>query len=450
MSFPTSSDPGRLRAVLRSRRIVLVGALALLAALVLWSLFRGDAPQTVTLSDGTQLTLYSVTAATNCAFRTGNILRQMADKLPRRWADKFGTQVFLQTSVPETNLFLKVVSHGKRKDIVPVRFRFVHEGGTEDVRFATLSRSGLPTGERAWLFHTSVWPRRSRYITVQPYLLGENIGERPASPGWRIKNPLYRDYPQWQAEVLPGRRVVGRTTFILEDLIADPELSRRSPDSEIAVFAQARLRVLTAEKADEGWETCGVQFRDPTGNRMQSIDRAYARRMRNGELSLPMAIPLLAGERAGKVGVAFVPTKTIPESEIFWLRGLAARPKAGLQISSVPTNTPFGPVVVKLILVALGLTEGIEVQVGIAQANALPVDWASTNARGFVVLEATDEQGRTYAPAASPEEFSDVRRFRLPPDVKSLDVKAAMPRVVFVEYTVGRESITPAAVRPRE
>ena len=437
--------------MIRTRRIVLGGALALLAALVLWGLLGGGATQTVALPDGTRLTLHSVTASTNGSFRTGNALRRMADKLPSPWANKFGTELFLQLGVVETNLFLKIVSHGKGDDVSPVRFRLVHEQGVDGVRFISGTREDLPTGGRAWLYHALVWPRRSRYFTVQPYLDGASDGERLASPGWHVRNPIYGKYPQWQAEVLPGRRGVGERTFILEDLVADEmtEPVRHGDYPENPLLAWARLRVLIAGKPDEGWETCGAQFRDATGNRMQNVDRVNARRWGNGELNLPVVIPLLACERAGKLGVAFVPTQGIHDSDIFWLRGLDVRATNSAWAPSGATNTPFGPVKANLAFLTPQSAEGIEVQLSVYWAAGL-LDLAAPDARRFVVIEAKDDQGRSYSPEASPKDFLWVRRFHLPSDAKTLDVKAAMPRVVFVEYTVGRESIMPARGLPRE
>ena len=325
LRFPTSGEPGRLHAVLRTRRILLVGALALLAALVLWSLLGGGEAQTATLSDGTQLALRGVRVGTNCSYNFGNPLQRMAGKLPWKWAKDYALRTTAWNLSPETNLVVWFTANRKTDQVGTTRFRFVHDGGTDDIGLQALTATHTRPEWYWWRFYTSVWPRRSEHFTLQALA--------PAAPSdasplweWRVRNPLHREYPQWQPEALPCRRTVEGTVFTLEELVEDSDAPSKEVRAQIppGIPAYARLRMTRAGAPDRDWDVCGAQFRDATGNRVRRIPVSTPR-SGPGEVHVSVACPFLRGERAGKLGLALVRTKQIDSNDIFVVKGVPLR-----------------------------------------------------------------------------------------------------------------------------
>ena len=71
-------------------------------------------------------------------------------------------------------------------------------------------------------------------------------------------------------------------------------------------------------------------------------------------------------------------------------------------------------------------------------------------ARWFLLLEAKDNLARTFGFTGYWFDSSNRQRVSIPLDATTVDLTVAAPRVVFLEYTVGRESIRPASERRSE
>jgi len=431
--------------------------LALCAAVVLWVVFSTQ-KQSVKLADGTTLTFHAVTTGLSNRYCFGNPVQRMAAKLPWSWAQRYAASSVLTGPIDrDTNLVVWVTFRGAAPRAGSLRFRCIHDGGTNELGMSGITKYGLPSGESGTGFYTPFWPRRSKGFTLQA--LDASAGEKPL---WeiRVPNPLQLDYPEWKPEILPGGRAVGDVSFTLEELVPSESRPASTPqwhptDSETV---QARLRVTSGERPSDDWEICAVRFRDALGNPFQQFPQ-HKMRSHGGRHDLDFVMPLFAGERAGKLGVAFVRARGAPTNELFTLPELGL-PSAGKHLSqTLRTNTPLGEISL-FVLAHNSSPKGIEVS---AVSLQLPGrDLAKPGAVWFQPFAAVDDRGRSYslmttagrqddfdspafiATAGRPDLFdsSTFRRIRVPRDARTLVLTVAPLPVVFVEYTVGRESIT--------
>jgi hypothetical protein len=309
--------------------------------------------------------------------------------------------------------------------------------------FNGITKYGLPSGEAGTGFYTAFWPRRSKRLTLQAL---ENDAPPGAKSLWevRVTNPLPLDYPQWQPEVLPACRTVDDVTVCLEQLVPSDirpatTFAWQSSDAEAV---EARLRVTRGGQPDDDWEICGVCFRDALGKRFQQLRLKL--RSNGGIHDLDFVLALLAGERAGKLGVAFVRARGFPTNEVFTLPELEL-PAVGQHVSeTLRTNSPFGEISIYVTAHNSGPVRGIDVSV--LNGQPLGRDLAASDARWFQPVAATDDHGRSYSIGAFvPPDYigsSTFHRIRVPSEAKRLLLTVASTRMTFVEYTVGRESIT--------
>jgi len=429
------------------RRLLLFFA-AIGAVVILWALFGGQTHR-FTLADGTTLTVHAVSAGVSNRYCFGNPAKRLAAKLPWPWAQKSAANAVLTAPVDgRTNLVIWVTYRGTAPRAGrPFRFRCVHDGGTNEFAFNGITKYGLPSGEAGAAFYTAFWPRRSKRLTLQAL---EEDAPPGAKPLWevRVANPLPLDYPQWEPEVLPACRTVENVTICLEQLVpSETRLAARSAWPPLdAEAVRARLRVTRGGQPDDDWEICGVCFRDALGQRFQQLRRLKSR-SNAGMHDLDFVLPLLAGERAGKLGVAFVRAQGFPTNELFALPELEL-PAAGQHVSkTLRTNSPFGEVSIHVIahtIHVIAHNYGFDVSV----LNRQPPghDLAASDARWFQPLAATDDRGRSYSFAAFGP-LDDIgsatfHRIRVSADAKRLLLTLAVTRMILVEYTVGRESMT--------
>jgi hypothetical protein len=325
------------------------------------------------------------------------------------------------------------------------RFRCVHDGGTNELAFSGITKYGLPSGEAATGYYTAFWPRRSIRFTLQALDVDAPSAQKPL---WAITvpNPLHVDYPQWQPEVLPGHRSAGDVSFILEELV--PSESRAAstaiwPPID-AETLQARLRVTNGDQPNDDWEICGVRFRDALGNPFQQF-RQSKMRSHGGRHDLDFLMPLLAGERAAKLGVTFVRARGLLTNELFTLPEMGL-PGPGRSLSqTLRTNTPLGDI--SLLVIARNLGSGQEFDVSALCGLPPGREPTEPGVRWFQPFAARDDRGRSYSftPMDDRRDLPDAfsfRRIQVPRDAQSLVFTAAASPVVFVEYTVGRENIS--------
>jgi hypothetical protein len=438
------------------RRLLLFLA-AVGVVVILWAVFSARKDR-VTLADGTTLTFQGVSVGLSNRYCFGNAAQRMAAKLRWPWAQKYAASALLTVPADrDTNLVVWVTYRGAAPRAGRFRFRCVHDGGTNDLAFSGITKYGLPSGEAATGFYTAFWPRRSKRFSLQAH---EDDAASGKPPLWeiRVPNPLHSDYPHWQPEVLPGRRTVGDVSFILDGLV--PSESRAASKAVWGPFAsipvwhpidaetlQARLRVTSGDQPNDDWEICSVRFRDALGNPFQQF-RQSKMRSHGGRHDLDFVMPLLAGERAGKLGVAFVRTRELPTNELFTLPEMGL-PGPGRSLSqTLRTNTPLGEISFSVIAhnpLTRSFDSETDIEVSVIDSQLHQRDFAEPGVRWFQPFAARDDRGRNYSFTTDRAGIFDAysfHRIRVPRDARSLVFTVAAPPVVFVEYTVGRESIT--------
>jgi hypothetical protein len=236
---------------------------------------------------------------------------------------------------------------------------------------------------------------------------------------------------------------VAGTTFTLESVLDVPDQTkeRRAPAHEPGPVVEAHLRMTTAGQPDDGWEILGTQFRDATGNRLQWLGRRTNRRT-PGERLAEMAFPLFPGEEAGKLGVVWLRSKGIDTNDVVELKEVPLL-RTNSQSARYAMSTRFG-----MISVSVQMNEVYDdFSVSVINGTPRAGDIAAAGTRWFFPVEAKDNLGRTYAFADAAVDVSSLHRVTIRAGAKTVDLKLAAPQVVFVEYTLGRESILPAETK---
>jgi hypothetical protein len=423
------------------RRILLLLA-AMGAVVVLWALFGGQ-ERCFALADGTTVTFHGVSVGMSNRYNFGNPARGLAAKLPWPWAQKYAAAGILTAPVDgRTNLVLWVTYRGTAPRAGRLfLFRCIHDGGTNELAFNVITKYGLPSGEAGTAFYAAFWPRRSKRLTLQAL---EDNAPPGAKPLWevRVTNPRRLDAPLWQPEVLPSSRTVGEMTFTLDQLV--PCKTRLESTSSLqpvdAEGTQARLRVTRGGQPDNDWDVCGVSFDDPIIKRIPELRRLELRSS-GGILDLDFGLPLLAGERAGKLGIAFVRARNFSTNELFTLAELEL-PSPGMDVrETLRTNSSFGQI--EIAFIAHNSRSGEGINVSVFNDQRLRRDLAESDARWFEMLAATDDRGRSYSFSSAVHSYGySVFHVKVPSDAKKLVLTVAAPRILFVEYTIGREDIT--------
>lgn len=430
----------------KTRGIVLGGLLALGAGLAAWAFFGGSRSQSATLADGSRVRLRAVRHGTNWSYNFGNPLQRTAGKLSWKWAKDYAAKAVVPYAGDRTNLIVWVSS---AEPLTRQEFRFVHDAGTNVMTAHYQPARRVPSGEVLGIVYIQAWPRRSRDFVLEACTREEVADGKPL---WalRIRNPEYREYPQWKAEVLPVRRTVGDMTFTLEGLVEEVD---RLPPAHRRVTAsmpvEARLRITRDGGTADDWGALATIFRDATGNRSGIIGRPKARGL-HGQRRVGTTFKLLPGEDACKLEVGFVRTKAIDTNDVFVLGGVSLSGTGPRSRYVQFTNVLVGRVQVGIVDRSRRRPAAIGTQTNVAEGFSVSVtsleprvrDISEAGARWFVSLEARDDLGRTFAFTNSPLYVSGSRSVNIPSDAKSVDIIIAAPRVVFVEYTVGRESIT--------
>lgn len=209
---------------MRRRRLLLLalGCLAVLAVLTLFLLApdsrRG---QSVTLADGTKITLLKITSGTNHQYFDGNALQRVGHQLlPRRWAAKTGgAPVDFYTPNPTHCFWVQCVSSSNSGNPPNAGFSGSSAitddaGGYYRLQRSVCARRQLDTVEVIIL---PVPPTGSRKLRLT-FTLFQN-GSQPARDDFiDMDNPAYLPQPKWKAEKFPIHVVSGDLELIVYEV----------------------------------------------------------------------------------------------------------------------------------------------------------------------------------------------------------------------------------------
>lgn len=422
--------------------------LVLLGLGLAWWVGRAPAPSG-TLRDGTRLTLRQLDVGTNSVLRVGGPVRRVAARLPMAVARRWGRAGERTVSFGDTTnlvLWLTGLPQGVplKPDPTPTgltqsgwwperelpTYRVVDDFGTNLVRMMAMPPMRLLGDEVVTCLHAELWPRRSRYFTLQAW---SRDGATSGRPEWelRVRNPAFANYSQWAPERLPAPRSVGDTKFTLHELQPAP-----SPNLPPDAFPPALIRVdatCAGEPCDD-WQICGVQCRDATGNRIQAMPAETIPAGR-GRWWVRVPIVAFAGEDTARIGVGFVPYRRVATNDLFVLRGVSLRtPSSG---GAGGPGLVQHPVLGRVYVGANRAFDGETHQVFVASGEPMPRKVWDPDARWLFVAGATDERGRAATLGGQGFDGVASRWLTLPgADSEVLDITVAAPRVVFLEWTV--------------
>src|SRR5262249_26572335 len=107
------------------------------------------------------------------------------------------------------------------------------------------------------------WPRREKELTIQVL---RGIYEAPHGT-FRLPNPEYGRYPQWQPEPLPAAREVNGTTFTLQEGDVEKVPSYDDmPCPQPARSAALYFQVQEHGTNTQAWQPMAMTLKDATGN----------------------------------------------------------------------------------------------------------------------------------------------------------------------------------------
>lgn len=440
---PSHHDANRLPTgrVKRFRLASILLVLTLAVAVAVWTGFREAGGQTAMLSDGTRLTLRAALARTNASMSFGSPFRRMATRVPLAAAQKWGNQSLRRLHFGETNLALWFTSTPTAPRAAQYQFRIVDDAGTSPVRFLASASGRIPSREIATCFYTPLWPRRSEFFTVQAFA---DVRPLPEKPEWefRVRNPAFADYPQWQPEQFPSARTVGETEFTLQEL-------PRAPNAN-ATAVDVRLRITCGGQPCDDWAVCGLQFRDATGNRVQTTPGDVTR-TGPGRWWARVPCPLFAGESAARIGLGFVRRVNVPTNDVVVLRGvplqlMGENTTTRMIPASIMHHPLLGQVNVSVVAQPRPAGTPLDYWAYVASAEPYPRDLSKTDTRWFFVVGATDDWGRVVPVSLEPLGSESNRRLTVSEGTQSVDLIVAASRVVFLEWTASRAQL--AAGRP--
>lgn len=251
----------------------------------------------ITLPDRTSLRVLAVTYGTNHVFgtRTARMAARLPSALQDVLVDILGQRAapaqVVTTPTPELVLWLdhRTNSAGAATPISAYFTALLSDGsnfisGQEDSLL-----SFLPWGSRVESLHFSVFPRRDPQMTLNIFYHDTNGGVRICN-NLSFANPLYRGFPQWQAEPLPATRRVGDVEVTLLGLETGHDgNSSAGPgrDGRMVVtygtnrldgqnHTAVELKLRPVANTNELWQVIGVEFSDATGNRGHNTGMSWA------------------------------------------------------------------------------------------------------------------------------------------------------------------------------
>lgn len=190
----------------------------LVAGCILFGLLNLPGRRRAVLPDGREILLRALTVGTNSTYVSGNLFqRTIGPRLPGMLKARFKAremQVRPEPALRGTEVLVAWVEVRPALNnlIVRVADDSGHEQGAAP---ANASGGALPSG--AWLSaHAfSLFPRRSRFLTIRVYSVGKDPLRHLAE--FRVKNPAYGKYPAWQPERLPIMRETNGLRFTVTD-----------------------------------------------------------------------------------------------------------------------------------------------------------------------------------------------------------------------------------------
>jgi hypothetical protein len=307
---------------MKKRRLVIIAAMA--AALGVFAYLkrsRGDIGKTVTLADGSTITLVNSDYGTNifCGSAMERLLRR---SLPLPIRERLNL-VFGGYASDEPNLWVYFRMGGKiTNDSLALRFHDNERYGQGASLFSIPGQS-LCQG-------FTVFPRRSSLISLRVYRLD---GKSRGFETFLIPNPITGPFPDWKPDSLPASRRSGDLAITLIRAVADSDERSNEGDTH------TQFQVLQNGKPTTDWQPKTVKVSDATGNQANRLWRERSN-LEEGIWSFDFGSPYLPGEPAWKMQVEFskVRTATFLPEELWEIKGLAIPNSNAVNQVNLTTN----------------------------------------------------------------------------------------------------------------
>ena len=251
----------------RGWQAVVWGGLVLLAVAGVVALNTEVPPlHTLRLTDGSQLSLVSVTRGRHHRFTVGKPAeRRLEPLLPPDWVARLGWEVSplaYESPGRDELVFWCKVDGANLPDAVTC----LDEAGNEtDSGLAQRTQTGFPTGYAAWT--VPVFPRRGKRLGLRFWRQSESavgvLGEL-----W-IPNPQPATGPSWTPDQLPLTAHTGDLEVTLLSLVSGVSASepwRPAPDA-LNCGTRALLRVRERGGLPRHWQPVQITCSDANGNR---------------------------------------------------------------------------------------------------------------------------------------------------------------------------------------
>jgi hypothetical protein len=467
---------------MRGRRIsiLFVGVLLVLGGIT-WVIWQRPRPQTLSLPDGSLLTLIKITYGTNHVCRYGNRWQDLLHPiLPQKLRVKFPPRQMTYTSGGGDTVMVWLRHEGGTATTgrwpPPFFLAVADENGLESrlLQNANVTRSlnvanpaaATPTGAgpvRVQLagsatqmsgWELKFFPRRVEQFGLRVYR--HEASDKVVRVGeFHVSFPRSGNFPIWAAEPLPStRRTNGLEISLtkLETGLTGKETGHGPAGEGAKSFSRATFTLKEKDSPTEEWSVCGISASSaadevrPRGS--------YGSLWQGGEHKVNFDGGLWL-EETWKVDVDFARTGNFPPDELWSVHEVGV-PKAGeLMEARVVTNLHHAE------LEFLGVS---------GPRTKLPEDYAGIRPNAnihvrtphpmeglrLVMVEVRDDQGRKLANKGSsarsstggrgntPKEMLHGFAVEIPEDSKSLDITFAVTRVRSVEF-LAKPSLTESA-----
>ena len=460
----------------RKEKIIVAAVLVVVLVYAVWRGVSGMAGgrDAVTLTDGTRFAPYTATwgKSHSVEYFTGpQWFRPFARMLPTSLANRLGWNTFRHvgfvgaTSSDAVFWFLRTgpgASRGMR-----LRDAITDDSGSEvttgDGCFSGDEGSN-PRPVGVFPVAPSMFPRRSRYLTVRVYgcPLGTGGPSRldPKIAEFTVRNRLFGKFPEWVPGPMPQSVCAGDTTFTLKTFVsgvADPGTTppaKGSPMAGLRYTAQGEQpwtrAVFTIDGPDatnREWIVVGVKLSDATGNLVEP--RSPRCNQDNRELCLDFPGSLWRSERAWKLTVEFARS-----------RGFEPREQWAVEMIPVPEKKECIPL--DLFAEVLGMRVQLH---GVAGTGYCAQDWhwfpedpgislkvSLTGTSATIgIAAATDDAGNQLRPGRSHRMPDGLRILGIHPaegDFDALDATGA--RFVDVTFSVQKNRVAEYLVDPND
>lgn len=295
-------------------------------------------PAWVTLPDGSSLRIIAVTEGTNHVI--GSKLGNSLDHWPGVFQSG-AKRVLGQRALPEQKLvsaspeFVLWLDRQTNKTglltVSAINYNAFLGDGSNFVSGGEAYLNSFLIGSRLEQLHFPAFPHRDRIVTLNLYQQNAQ-GFHQLFASLPFTNPFYRDYPQWQSELLPATKRVGDLEVTLNAMETGHDssvtTSWNKDGSVMTIFGinlagggnytALRLKLKSLVNSNEVWRLTALQISDATGNNAKSSSMSW-----NSQTQDIAFMPSLwLSETAWKIRLEFKRSEGFHPDELFTLKSM--------------------------------------------------------------------------------------------------------------------------------